>query len=91
MSFCLIIFIVKDKKLKNILKNKYLVYLGNISFGLYLIHALLIGIVNKIISNLFENKYLVFMLVTLLVLLISIIIIFLGRKFLRKKAKYLGF
>lgn len=90
MTFGLILFIIQNKRLKNFFKNKLLVKLGDLSFGIYLIHALLIGILSKVVSKVIENKIILFLIVTLLVLIGSILIILIIRKISNSKSKYLG-
>lgn len=91
LTFFLIVFIIKDKRFKNIFENGFLVILGDLSFGIYLIHALLIGIFSKVIEKFMSNRMVIFALVTLLVLVGSILVVSIGRKICGRKAKYLGF
>ncbi|MGL5965150.1 MAG: acyltransferase family protein [Fusobacteriaceae bacterium] len=90
LTFFLILFIVKDKKMKNILENKYIVYLGDNSFGIYLIHAVLIMIISKVMGMFFQNSYIIFVIATILTLVLSLIAINLVKKILKEKSKYVG-
>ncbi|MGL5357201.1 MAG: acyltransferase family protein [Cetobacterium sp.] len=91
LTFFLILFIVKDKKMKNILENKYIVYLGDNSFGIYLIHAVLIMIISKVMGMFFQNSYIIFVITTILTLLLSLVALYLGKMILKQKSKHLGF
>ncbi|MGL6065678.1 MAG: acyltransferase [Cetobacterium sp.] len=90
LTFGLILFVVKDKKMKNILENKFLVYLGNNSFGIYLIHAVIIMIMTKVLGMFLENNYLIFIVTTITVLSFSLILLNIVKVILKKKSKYLG-
>lgn len=74
---------IKFKKLKNIL-----ISIGDMSFGIYLSHILILGILNIFFSY---WKNIIFPLNTFLLLTINIMCIIAGRKILNKKtAKYIG-
>lgn len=75
----------KDNSL-NLIQRK-IVKIGDVSFGVYLSHMLIIGVLNKLI---FRFKEIIFPLNSILVLVVTCICILIGRKILKKYSKYLG-
>lgn len=73
---------VKERCWKN-----YLIEIGGMSFGIYLSHILILGILNKFI---FCWKNIFFPLNTIIVIFINCICIMIGRKILGNKSKFLG-
>lgn len=74
-------------KIKNNRLYGNLVKIGNLSFGIYLCHPMIIRVINKIDLN----SYLVFPINTVIVLILSIICLLIGNRIFGKKvAKYLG-
>ena len=73
---------VKERCWKN-----YLIEIGGMSFGIYLLHILILVILNKVI---FCWQNIVFPLNTMIVLLINCICVIIGRKILGEKSKFLG-
>ena len=57
-SFLIFIFLNSGKSLlKYYLNNQFLIYLGTISYGIYMIHGFVWWCINRVLVNIFNNPY----------------------------------
>ena len=83
---CAIIILRLSKKESKILTNPILVYLGKISYGMYVFHMLLIGIFASVLGKVIINDYISFIIILSAILLISSVSYYLFEKrFLKLK------
>ncbi len=68
---CAIIILRLSRKENKVLSNPVLVYLGKISYGMYVYHMLLIGIFASVIGKVIINDYVSFFIILGAILLIS--------------------
>lgn len=73
-AFLLIIFVLESKRTQRMLNNKVCIYLGKISFSMYLIHLLVIGTFSSAFF-VFLHSHLQYSLAVLITSLVSILII----------------
>ncbi len=76
-SFVFIIVLIRSKKVKNILENNILLFFGKISYGIYLMHWLLVTdifIYWDDLTKLFPNKDLAYLVIFTTYILVSILL-----------------
>lgn len=72
--------------------QRFLILIGNYSFGIYLIHMLINGGIQLVCKKIIYDNLIIFPINTILVFMISFIIIFICNKVFDKKInKYIGF
>ena len=87
--FCIICvrYIQNSDYIKENLINNTMFFLGNVSFGIYLSHILVIMVCNKLD---FIGIMDIFPLNSLLIIIITVFCILIGKKILKQYSKYLG-
>lgn len=82
VSFAIILLILNSNFLKTFLQNKIFIFLGRISFSLYLVHAILLITVGSrvfvLVYHVFENRYFPTLIASLIIDLILVLMISIG-------------
>lgn len=84
-SFTCCMYMINRKKVNNEGINKFIMKIGDLSYGIYFIHILVKQIIEAIINRLEISTWIVrFLLCGVLTMLISVVIVYVARKVLNK-------